>query len=515
MKSALRNHLVLLLSIASALRSVSSFLVNDNHRSLSLSHHQTTLSSSITTTSSFSLETLEGPWNITAFAATQCWGRRPLLLRNAFSDTIITTATDLPSWEDLVELAILNDDDDSSEEEPISSRIIRHQPGQLDSYQVDFGPFDREELLNELRTKDNVDGDVSPAVSTLVLNDVDRAIPAVSDWMDDLFGPFLPRWRRDDAQVSLAPLGAGIGPHVDNYDVFLVQQSGSRQWTVGLQEVSVEMEYDSLVEASEVRVLQLDESSFPTTTVTLNAGDCLYIPPRILHHGTSTSKDCITLSVGCRAPSASDLISKLAETIQDSASKAANERYTDFNLMEQSSQELSKRIKHDMKNLVLAAMDEVLENEAQWDELCGRQITSPNRPSINYPVPLSSMDEEWKNELGVWGDVDSTIDAVLQGKGCLFRAEGVSFACSSVPSTSKEGGIIHRLFSQGKMFELKREHPPNDEGNGESDRDLVNRIANGPPLDKACLGDDLSDARRNFLRQLIDLGYLYGEDNDQ
>jgi 50S ribosomal protein L16 3-hydroxylase len=468
------------------------FLV-DNHRSM----HRHTLHQSASSTSdpSFSLDTLNGPWNITAFAATQCWGRRPLLLQSAF-DT-----QELPSWDDLLELGIAAENED----EPIASRIIRHIPGRLDSYEVEFGPFDQTTLLNEM--KENKILDDSSTVSTLVLNDVDRAIPAVSDWMDALFD-FLPRWRRDDAQVSLAPRRGGIGPHVDNYDVFLVQQSGTREWTVGLQEITTEKEYDTLVEASEVRVLDL-EGSFPTTTVRLQAGDCLYIPPRVLHHGTSASNDCITLSVGCRAPSASDLLSKVAETIQTSASKAANERYTDSHLFEIESKEISKRTKRDMKNLVMAALEEVLEDDSQWDDLVGRLVTAPNRPTMNYPVPLSSIDKEWKSELGIWGESESTLNAVMEGKGCLFRAEGISFACSSISTT--KGDTIHRLFAQGNTFELNGTTSKDDDSNALFNN-LVNRIANGRPLDKDFLVE-MNNVGRAFLLELIELGFLYGEEN--
>ena len=57
---------------------------------------------------------------------------------------------------------------------------------------------------------------------TLVVNDIDRFYPPLADWMYDTFH-FLPNWRMDDGQISLAEEGGGIGPHVDNYDVFLIQ----------------------------------------------------------------------------------------------------------------------------------------------------------------------------------------------------------------------------------------------------------------------------------------------------
>lgn len=429
-----------------------------------------------------SLQTISGPWNATAFSATQCWGRRPLLMTKVF-DT-----NSLPSWDDITELACTSEEDES-----VTSRLIQHIPDTLDTYQVEFGPFEPSNLADSLKQNDKM-------ALTLVVNDVDSLIPSVSDWMD-LYFDFLPRWRRDDAQVSLAPIGGGIGPHVDNYDVFLVQTSGSREWEVGLGDISVDDEFSNLVEASEVRILNITQS---TNTVELQAGDCLYIPPRVVHCGTSTSNDCITLSVGCRAPSASDLLSRLAEKVSDSTSAAANERYTDFDLFTHNNKALSQSVKSRMKKLVVQAIEEVLETDEIWDDVVGRLITQPNRPRVGYPVPLSEMEEEWKETLGLWSDADSTLEAIKNGKGALYRAEGVSFA-SSVTTTPS--ATVHRLFAQGRQFKIHDNSP--------SIALLLSRIANGPPLDQNAiceLGIGGSSRVIEFLKGLIEEGLLYGDE---
>jgi 50S ribosomal protein L16 3-hydroxylase len=433
-----------------------------------------------------SLQTISGPWNATAFSATQCWGRRPLLITKAF-DT-----NSLPCWDDVIELACTSEEDES-----VTSRLIQHIPDTLDTYQVAFGPFEPSDLAENLKQNDKMS-------STLVVNDVDRLIPPVSDWMD-LYFDFLPRWRRDDAQVSLAPIGGGIGPHVDNYDVFLVQTSGSREWEVALGDIiSVDDEFSNLVEASEVRILNITQS---INTVELQAGDCLYIPPRVMHCGTSTSNDCITLSVGCRAPSASDLLSRLAEKVSDSTSAAANERYTDFDLFTHNNKALSQSVKARMKKLVLQAIEEVMETDEIWDDMVGRLITQPNRPTVGYPVPLSEMEEEWKETLGLWSDADSTLEAIRNGTGALYRAEGVSFA-SSVTTTPL--ATIHRLFAQGRVFEIHDNSP--------SIALLLSRIANGPPLDHNAireLGIGESSRVTEFLKGLIEEGVLYGDEDKE
>lgn len=440
-----------------------------------------------------SLQTISGPWNATAFSATQCWGRRPLLMTKAF-DT-----NSLPSWDDITELACTSEEDGS-----VTSRLIQHIPATLDTYQVEFGPFEPSNLAENLKQNDKV-------ALTLVVNDVDRLIPPVSDWMD-LYFDFLPRWRRDDAQVSLAPIGGGIGPHVDNYDVFLVQTSGSREWEVALGDLlSVDDEFSNLVEASEVRILNITTQSTTNAVIELQAGDCLYIPPRVMHCGTSTSNDCITLSVGCRAPSASDLLSRLAEKVSDSTSAAANARYTDLDLFTHNNNHkaLSQSVKSRMKKLVLQAIEEVMETDEIWDDMVGQLITQPNRPTLGYPVPLSEMEEEWKETLGLWSDADSTLEAIKNGMGALYRAEGVSFA-SSVTTSTTPLATIHRLFAQGRVFEIHDNSP--------SIALVLSRIANGPPLDQNAiseLGIGESSRVTEFLKGLIEEGLLYGDEDKE
>ncbi|CAJ1963201.1 unnamed protein product [Cylindrotheca closterium] len=405
-----------------------------------------------------------------------------------------------------------------------SSRLITHQPGTLDTFKLDFGPFSESELSNflivdsdteELRDDpDKNEKDVFNQVSTLVVNDVDRWIPSLSDWMDIHFG-FLPRWRRDDAQVSLARKGGGIGPHVDNYDVFLIQASGTRTWKVGLETLSVKDEFGNLVEASEVRVLDLEgQPAGEFVTIQLDPGDCLYLPPRVVHWGSATSDDCMTLSVGCRAPSASELLQRVTESMSDSSSILATARYTDMeDIANWSKQQhggnqkgLSKKVKDKMKRLVLDLIEEQLDDDAFWDKLVGEVVTEPNRPTMDYPIPLSEMDEEWKTELGIWADSKQALGGVLGGTGVLRRAEGIAFAWSVLEENEKMGPI---MFAQGRSF------PLND--NSDAASLLLDMIANGLPLSRQRLdeqGVKVSDTMKSFLLELIEEGLLYGDDDD-
>jgi 50S ribosomal protein L16 3-hydroxylase len=455
------------------------------------------------------IEVLHGAWNSSHFGATKCWGRQPLLLKGAFpvSDSEEeSSGSALPSWHEIIELACCAaNEDDREMAESLACRLIQHKPEHLGSFTVEFGPFeDIKELDSLLRCNDN------ESASTLVLNDVDRWIPDLSDWMDSQFD-FLPRWRRDDAQVSLAATGGGIGAHVDNYDVFLIQTSGRRDWEVGLGPITVQQEFDNLVEPSQVRILDLTDiaTSINTVKLQLQPGDCLYLPPRFIHRGTATSDDCVTLSVGCRAPSAADLLSKLAESVATSPMESAVRRYSDLDLMDSSSsQSVSNEVKDKMKEILLGLVNDFVSDDPSWDSLVGKLITEPNRPVLDYPTPLYEMDSDWKQELGVWGDSKTALEAVQLGDGVLRRAEGVAFAWS-VPVRS--GDLVGNLYAQGQVFHLRRE---------ESlllTEEVLDRIANGPPVDCKWLKETMpvgqkSPATKKFLLELLEAGFLYGDD---
>jgi 50S ribosomal protein L16 3-hydroxylase len=183
------------------------------------------------------VDEVEGPFHASLLLG--YWGHKPLLIRNAFDASTLVSQGIWPSWNDIVKLACPeqqqgddDDDDDMLFHSGDSARMIQHTPGKLDSFTLDVGPFEKDCMDSVIHRDDFDDDDEAPTKWTLLVNDVDRYIPSLSHWIEDEFG-FLPRWRRDDAQVSIAHTGGGIGPHVDNYDVFLAQGSGQRSWQVG------------------------------------------------------------------------------------------------------------------------------------------------------------------------------------------------------------------------------------------------------------------------------------------
>ncbi len=224
----------------------------------------------------------------------EVWQKKPLLIRNAFPDFASPISPD-----ELAGLAC---------EEGALSRLIRHER-ECDGWRVQTGPLP-ESVFATLPTRD----------WTLLVQDVDK-------WDADVHAllahfSFLPRWRIDDIMVSYAVEGGSVGAHVDQYDVFLLQGLGRRRWQI---DASPNPPADFRDDAE----LKLLRQFQPTHDWVLEPGDMLYLPPGVPHHGVAL-EECLTLSVGMRAPSAGELLVDLAETLAEKLPEEA--RYADPDL---------------------------------------------------------------------------------------------------------------------------------------------------------------------------------------
>ena len=134
---------------------------------------------------------------------------------------------------------------------------------------------------------------------------------------------FLPAARLDDLMVSYAAPGGGVGPHVDSYDVFLLQGKGRRRWRISRQKDH------SLLETSSLAVLA---KFAPEEEWILNPGDMLYLPPNVAHEGVALDA-CSTWSIGFRAPGMRELgIALLDRLDQILHAKSVPARYQDRGL---------------------------------------------------------------------------------------------------------------------------------------------------------------------------------------
>ena len=116
---------------------------------------------------------------------------------------------------------------------------------------------------------------------------------------------FLPAARLDDLMVSYAVPGGGVGPHVDSYDVFLLQGTGRRRWRISRQSDR------RLVAEAPLAVLAKFQ---PEEEWILHPGDMLYLPPNVAHEGVALDA-CSTWSIGFRAPAARELGTALLDRL--------------------------------------------------------------------------------------------------------------------------------------------------------------------------------------------------------
>lgn len=196
------------------------------------------------------------------------WQKKPFLIRNPWG-----------AWSNPLEPAELAG---LACEESVEARIVTQRNGR---WAVEHGPF------TEARF-----GQPDAGPWTLLVQAVDHHVPDVAALIDPF--RFMPNWRIDDVMVSYATDGGGVGPHFDQYDVFLIQGAGQRRWRVGgsCDQATALLPHDDL---------GLMEEFEATDEWTLNPGDILYVPPRIAHEGTAIGDDCMTYSIGFRAPAAS------------------------------------------------------------------------------------------------------------------------------------------------------------------------------------------------------------------
>ncbi len=206
------------------------------------------------------------------------WQKKPLLARNALPE-----CPGIVQRDGLFELAARDD---------LESRLVEHTGRR---WRVRHGPFAPRELKRLPRSG-----------WTLLVQGVDLAVPAARGLLDRF--SFIPYARLDDVMVSYAPAGGGVGPHFDNYDVFLLQGEGRRRWRVSGQR---DLE---LVAGAPLRILRRFR---PSREWVLDPGDLLYLPPRCAHDGVAMAGGCVTYSIGFRAPGAQELGARFLDYLQD------------------------------------------------------------------------------------------------------------------------------------------------------------------------------------------------------
>ncbi|MFJ3259980.1 JmjC domain-containing protein [Pseudomonas sp. NPDC086581] len=364
------------------------------------------------------------------------WQKKPLLVRQAIPDFKSPLDPD-----ELAGLAL---------EEMIESRIVLEHGDS--PWELRRGPF-QEDTFSQMPERD----------WTLLVQAVDQFIPEVAELLEHF--KFLPSWRIDDVMISYAAPGGGVGPHFDNYDVFLLQGHGRRRWKVG-QTCDAS---SPMLPHADLRILAEFEESADWV---LEPGDMLYLPPRIAHYGIAED-DCMTYSVGFRAPSAAEVLTHFTDFLAQFLSD--EERYSDAGMAAMKGDFDQHQIQRDALDRLKNLLQEHMSDERLLLTWFGQFMTEPRYPEL---VAGEEIEE------------DDLTTAIKDGE-VLIRNPSARMAWSEV-----DVGLL--LFASGQTVVLP-----------EKLRDLLKLVCSAQSLHEGNLGQWLADDDgRKLIGELIKQGSL-------
>jgi len=327
------------------------------------------------------------------------WQKRPLLIRQALPGFQSPIAP-----EDLAGLAC---------EPHVESRLVLERGGER-PWQLEHGPF-AESRFAEL----------PPTHWTLLVQGCDRHEPALAALLERF--DFVPTWRVDDVMVSYAAPEGSVGPHVDQYDVFLLQGLGRRRWAISTQPVAP----DNCLDETELHIMREFE---PEQSWELEPGDMLYLPPGVAHHGVALEPG-LTLSIGFRAPSVGDLAADFAS--QAAAALPAARRYADPDLaLPDHPGAISPDALQRVRGLIRQAVQELLADDDALDRWFAAFVTQPE------DVPAKAIDPI---------DIDTLRRRVRAGES-LWRSETSRLAYIDHGKVGDESGVC--LYVDGEEYPL-------------------------------------------------------------
>ncbi|MGO3345302.1 MAG: JmjC domain-containing protein [Marinomonas sp.] len=288
------------------------------------------------------------------------WQKKPLVIRSGLLDFEAPLDAD-----ELAGMAM---------EEDVESRIVIEN-GKT-PWELRQGPFDEVEFTT-LPEKE----------WTLLVQAVDHWVPEAQELKERF--QFLPSWRLDDVMVSYATEGGSVGPHYDQYDVFLVQVAGKRRWQV----LAPNQYQDTSIEDISLHILDNFKVD-STMDWELDAGDILYLPPNFAHNGRALDDECMTYSIGFRAPSIQDALTgirdKLCETINEKVRFSAPESGTRAHNAQINQDDISY-LQAELARLI--NQPDVL---AQW---LGETMSDSKYPEFLAPLNQQELEQAYANAL--------------------------------------------------------------------------------------------------------------------
>lgn len=363
------------------------------------------------------------------------WQKKPLVIKGAFPQF-----ADPISADELAGLAC---------EEEISSRIVVTKDH---DWEVIQGPFEDYDRYGESHWQ-------------LLVQAVNHWYPDSQPLVEAL--RFLPDWRFDDLMVSFATPQGGVGPHVDNYDVFIIQGEGERRWTVG----DNTPQHPRGGNANSPLV----EDFTPIIDVVLEKGDMLYIPPGFPHCGETLTM-AMSYSIGFRAPSQQELVSEIADYLLDN--NLGQQRFTS-----QTEASHPGIVSQASQVGIMSLLSQLSQDPTQYQIILGK-LLSQNR----FELDICEGEEAYS--------IEDLQDAFSQGAG-VSRIGGLKVL-------RLEHDATPRLFINGAVHELA--HTPTD---------IIAQLS-----DNVCLSTDEAIAMcqheevQHLLLQLINQGLYYLTDDE-
>lgn len=327
------------------------------------------------------------------FLATH-WQRAPLFIRNPWD-----------GWQcpvDPDELAGL-----ACEPEVESRLVVQPAPAQ---WALEQGPFDETRFAA-----------LEGSPWTLLVQAVDHHVPEVAALLSHF--RFVPNWRIDDVMVSFASTGGGVGPHFDQYDVFLIQGRGRRRWRIG-------QVCDETTPLRPHQELKLLAEFSARAEYDLGPGDILYVPPGVAHDGVALDDDCLTLSIGFRAPSRAELVTGWSDHVLDHLTE--DDRFADPDFALQANPgEITTEALDRLQAMVIDALSD-REQFARW---FGASSSTPKYPEIDWrpenPLSADDVREALAAGLPVLRNPASRFAFTQNGKGVLLFVDGETFDCTA------------------------------------------------------------------------------------
>ncbi len=274
------------------------------------------------------------------------WQKKPLLVRHAIPNFVPCLGR-----AELVALA---------GQEGVESRLI------IDSdkgWKMKHGPLAKRSLPPFSRKK-----------WTFLVQGVDLHHDGVHALMQQF--RFIPDARLDDVMISYATEGGGVGPHFDSYDVFLLQAHGQRRWRIGRNKDL------TLQSGVPLKILQNFEAE---EEFVLNPGDMLYLPPKYAHDGVAEN-ECMTWSIGFRAPQKGELAREMLQGLADEAFDGLGDvLYRDPQQLAVSS---PAAIPQALGDFARQVVDQAVQNPDLLGSLLGEYLTEP-KSNVWFGAPAS------------------------------------------------------------------------------------------------------------------------------